>query len=319
MNRTQSLLQLLHRHVPFPNFRAVAARTEPFIRAHVLVRMYYVFLLFASVGILPHWDPALAAEIAADPLWPIRWAPFVPFPIAFAIIRTFFIATALIAAIAPERRLVRVLAAAALLEFVAFYTSALRLDIDWYVWIITAFLFVLLPDGWREHNAPPTPVRERFLLVFWAAQAVNLLTYSMAGLGKILGAGLQFWMGQTHALAPGAAVRFIADRLMSTGEVSILGPWVIAHPWIAWPFYSGVIYLLVFSMWAAFRPELHRAWGIGLILFHIANYLTINIGFSAHIFLDALLLVNSPFRDPHTAWRTILANLPLFGWMAKRI
>lgn len=299
---------------PFPSFRTHAGRPEAFLQARLLVRIYYAFLLFASVGILPRWDPALAAEVSIDPLWPVQWVAWVSFPVAFAVIRTFFIASAFSAMVAPERRWARAIAAVGLLEFIALYTSALRLDVDWYVWVLTALVFAFLPDI-PAGQEPSSAERERFLLIFWAAQAANLLTYSMAGIGKLIGAAVQLTAGQTHVLMPEAVARHVADRLMTTDTQSILGAWVIAHPGIAWPLSVGSVFLLLFAFGAAFRPWLHRPWGIGLILFHIANYLALGIGFSAHIFLNAILLIHSPFRNPSTSWREAIVALPPLGWL----
>jgi len=307
------------RNFPFRGFSAPSRQREQFSHARILIRMYYLFLLFTSIGMLPRYNSSLAAEVSVDPFWPIWWVGWVPFPIAFGAIRISFIATSLFATLSPERRLARLSVSVALLEFVALYTSVLRLDVDWYVWILTAFLLVFLPDGWREPDPFPAAGRERFLLVFWGCQAVTLLTYSLSGLGKILGAAWQIGTDQAHAFSPDAAARHIADRLLNTEEVSILGSWVITHGWIAWPFFLGSLYLLTFSLSTAFRPALHRWWGIGLILFHIANYLTINIGFSAHIFLNTLLLVYSPFHPKKgRVWETLEA-LPFFGILAQRI
>lgn len=318
-SRTPRLLLRLYRNIPFRNFQTFSGRLEPFAGARMLVRIYYLFLLYASVGLLPRGDPTLAAEVSVDPLWPVWWITGVPFPIAFAAIRVSFIVAAIAAVIVPERRLTRAFAAVALLEFVALYASALRLDVDWYIWVLTAFLFIFLPDGWQEPNPFPPVRRERFLLVFWGCQAANLLTYSMAGFGKVIGAITQLAAGEIHAFSFDAAARHVADRLLTAGETSILGPWVIAHPGIAWPLFIGSMYLLVFSFWIAFRPALHRAWGVGLILFHVVSYLSVDIGFSKHIFLNAILLVHSPFRNPSAPWQDAVRELPLIGGLAKRI
>lgn len=313
MKKSNHIVESFARNFPFRGFSAYATRLDPFIQAGHLVRAFYSFLLFASVGIFFRQDLALGAEVASGPLWPVYWAPLVSPSIAFWIVRVVFIGGALSAVCFPNLRAARVLATIGLFEFVALYASALRLDIDWYLLPVVAFLFIFLPNRWKSIPVPPAAGREHFLLIFWAAQAVTLLTYSMAGLGKLLGAGAQIWAGQVHAFAPEAAARYVAERLILTNQSSALGPWIVAHPWSAWPFFLGSMYLLVFSFLISFRPSLHRMWGIGLVLFHVGNYLAINIGFSAHIFIDALLLIYSPFQNPSATWRDTAAALPVFG------
>jgi hypothetical protein len=69
----------------------------------------------------------------------------------------------------------------------------------------------------------------------------------------------------------------------------------------------------------AFRPRAHRLWGVLLIAYHIGNFLVINIPFSGHIFLWALLLLASPFVPARTSIREAVSNLPLVDAVVRRI
>lgn len=304
---------------PFSQMSNFAKKSAPFATAYVIVRVYYFFLLYTSIFLFQGWDKTLGPQTGIEFILPIAWIKFVEFPVAISLIRGSFIASSLLASIAPHWRIARILSFITLLEFVSLYFSTLQLDVDWYIWVLVAFLLIFLPDGWGNPLRLSQIGRQKFLLVFWACQAINLLTYSMSGIGKVLGAIGQILTGQSHVFEPKAAALHITDRLLKTNETSPLGPYVVDHYILAWPFFVGFTYLLLFSFVVAFKPTLHRIWGLGLILFHIASYLTINIGFSAHIFLNALLFLLSPFAPAKVSSKDIILDLPILGLLIKII
>ena len=318
LGRIRAPEKLFKRIFVFPKIQAFAQTIFPFLQAQSLIRFYYFSLLYVSVVFFPQWwDVSTALQTAISPLWPVSWIHLVGLPVAIYSIRLLFLVGALFAAFFPEQRLARMLAFVGLLEFVALYTSMWKLDVDWYVWILAAFLLIFLPNGWKDPLKTSLLKRQKFLLVFWGCQAIVLLTYSMSALGKVYGSFVQLFLGQVHSFAPQAAALHIADRLLTTNATSVFGPFIIQHPWVGWFFFVGATYLMFFAIWASFRFSIQRLWGIALILYHVGVYLTMNIGFSAHILLIAILFLNSPFREANTTWRTILFDLPLFGWIVK--
>jgi hypothetical protein len=285
----------------------------PFLSAQLLVRTYYFFLFYASVVVFSPWDISISAETQVTFMPAIAWLKFVSFPIGFALIRTSFIVSSLLASLAPQWRLVRIFSFVSILEFVSLYMSILQLDVDWYALLLTSLLLIFLPDGWGNPFKFPKIERQKFLLVFWGCQALNLLTYTMAGMGKINGAVNQILRGESHAFDIKAGALHIADRLILTDQTSFLGPWVVENYLVAWPFFLGSIYLLLFSFLIAFRPRMHRIWGLSLILFHVSNYLLINIGFSAHIYILSILLIASPFAPVKVGFYDAIREFPILG------
>ena len=287
-----------------PSLTAWAGDPRAVVTAQWLVRVYYFALLYFSIGLFRRWfislEP-LEGLVQFHPLWPVAWVPLVSLPTAIIIVRGLFLAGALAAAFFPERRAARILAAVGLLEFVGLYTSALLSDIDLYVWVPVAFLLIFLPGGWHRAEAITLHEREKFLWVIWGCQAFILITYSMAGIGKLYGAAIGLWLGEMHVFAPGAPAVFIANQLLYIGTATPLGPWAIDHPWLAWPFFVAGDLLQLFSLAAAFRLTWQRLWGVGLILFHVGAYLTMGIGFSANVLLIALFLLSGPFRKAASA------------------
>jgi hypothetical protein len=288
------------------------AQTRAFINARLLVRCYYVALLYFAFAFLPDWQ-AILMRTAFVPLWPVAWLKHADLRFGETLILSLYIGGTLLAAITPEKRWARALAFLGLFEFVALNNSFGKIGHSLHLWVLTAFLLIFLPAAGQRIELPSRAVRQSFLAIFWGCQALVLLVYSMAGLGKLLGAIYQISTGQPHAFMPHALALIVADRLIETNSQSLFGPWLIYHPMAGWPIMVGDIYLQFFSFWAAFRPSLHKLWAVALILFHLASFLFLTINFAQNVFLLALLFIASPFRPAGETWRQTLADLPLLG------
>lgn len=291
-------------------------QTSAFLRAHDVVKFYYVALLLLSITSLENWPEILERKMVA-PLWPVAWLHFVDVPAGIVAILTLYLGGTLLSAIFPFERWARLLAFLGVLEFVAFNNSFGKIGHSMHLWVLTAFGLVFLP---RVESPDRTAriLRQRFLIIFWSCQAIVLLAYSMSGLGKLLGGFHQILLGQSHIFLPDAFSQIVAERLQRTNSTSLLGPWLIAHPVLGWPFMLGDLYLQSCSFWVAFRPALHRLWGIGLILFHIASYLFLSVNFATTAFLVAILFLHSPFQRTNDRWHEALNDLPLFGILFRR-
>ena len=161
--------------------------------------------------------------------------------------------------------------------------------------------------------------RKTFSLVFWTAQAYLLLTYSMAGIGKLIYAFIQLSQGAAHAFSPDAGALFAATQLNQMGISTPLGPLIIAHPYLAWLPFLIMLELQTFSIVAAFRPQLHRLWGLGLILFHLGTFLTMRAVFVAPSALLLLFLLSSPFAPEKVSIRETILSIPLVGPVVRAI
>lgn len=302
-----------------PNFTAYASRTEALVTAQHLVRFFYYALLFVSLLLfVGWWDSASASQGSISPFWPTSWIVYVDQTFAVYFIRLLFITGALLASVMPEKRWARLLAFLGLIQFVSLYMSFWQLDVDWYPWVVAAFLFIFLPD-WGQAKANEGDSGAKFLLVFWAAQAGLLLGYFMGAFGKILHSVTPLINGQTHSFSIDAAALHIADRLLTTNSTSLLGPLVIEQPWLGWPVFLAAIYLMFFSYYVLFELALQRWWAIGLICYHVAAYLTMNIGFTMSVLLITILLLKPPFEDTKLSVREKLAKLPVFGPLYQKL
>jgi len=268
----------------------------------LLVRLFYVCLFFIVIQTYPSWAPWLRAT-DLQLLWPVAWFRITGTHAGVVTVLFFAPASALFAAIKPDSRLARILAAIGILVFGGFFNSFGTVNHGLHTWIWTAIVFIFLPSG--DANAMELSLvrRQRYLRVFWWAQATVLFFYTLSGSFKLAGAFLQIARHQHSAFSIDALARHLAYRLQEgmLMDASMFGAKVIAHPILGWPLLLFSIYLEFFSLLIAFRPAAHRLWGVLLILMHVGIYLTLAIMFSWQLFLVGILLVCSPFAPQSRA------------------
>jgi predicted DCC family thiol-disulfide oxidoreductase YuxK len=279
-------------------------------RCQPLVRGFYAILLYFGCSNF-YTSVERYNSLTLDPLWPLAWIHFVPTLPGIHFVLLLFVFGPLAAAWNPQSVFFRGLAFLGCLEGMALDNSFGKINGHLHLWTVVAFFFLFLPSAKQlnQVTGPLTAVR-----LFWGAQTFVLLTYSMSGISKILGMMLQLSRHQYHTfLSHDGLARFIADRLMQTGERSLFGPWLIDHPWVGWPLHLGAIYLETFAFVIAFRPALQRSWVLGLVLMHIGIFLTMNVTFATSILILALLFASSPLAPGPFISKQAIRDLPWFG------
>jgi hypothetical protein len=297
--------------------QALARQSRAWLEARTLVRAYYAGLLYLAFADAAGWEE-LAGRSEAGLLWPVLWMKATGVKAGALLVLAAHVGGALAAAVAPGRRWCRVLAALGLLQHTALVYSAGKIGHGLHLWVLTSLVLVFLPDGRAGGPPPGRRERQEFLNVFWTAHALVMLTYSMSGLGKVLGALWQASQGEVTAFHPQAMALHVADRLLETGGQSPVGLWLVNNTWAAWPMMLGAIYLQFFAFWAIFRPRLLALWTAGLILFHLATYFTLTIRFAPPVLLLALWGLASPFASEKATAGKMLAQMPLVGILARK-
>jgi hypothetical protein len=225
---------------------------------------------------------------------------------------------ALLAAIAPHRRIFRILYAVGLLEYAALTNSFGKIDHMLHTWLWASLIFILLPGFVRSVDRECRARRAELLLVFFGAQAVIFLFYSLSGFWKLGGAVTQVLQGQTSAFSPAALATHLAARTAQGGECGLFAPFILEHPRLGWLPYLATLYVELCALLAAFRPALHRLWGFSLIGFHLGTLLILGIDFGQAMLLLALLFCCSPFRPENGSPWAVVASLPGVAWWAAR-
>lgn len=301
----------------FPSLESFAKEERPLEKAKNIVRYLYYFLALKSTTMLFAGDTYFGASENFSPVWSTLWVNLLSPADAITIIQFFFLASAFIGSFFYWNRIARIIAFLGVFELHALLSSfGIEVDHAWYPWLFVTFFLIFLPDT-RAQTRHSLEGRKKFLLVFLAVQASVFFTYSMSGFGKIYGAINQIIDGGIHAFAPEALALHVAHWLASTDSVSLLGPFIIDHPWFGWPLFVGTIYLQFFALWILFKPSLHKLWAAGLVFSHIGIYVIMGLTYLSSAPLLILLFFDSPFHKPGTSWRKILLDLPIFGSLLR--
>ena len=285
-------------------------RTE-FARAVTLVRAFYVFSFYViTTEIAAGWSKWLEDPVTDAVLWPVDWAVAIDrrgFVTALAVGSLIVSGLTLLL---PDRRLLRMLTAFAIIEMVATINSFGKINHSHHAWLFAACFFALLPAGRWDSHSTIRSFRQQFIDVFWYAQAFILFTYSLSGFWKLMVGTYQLFFRDATTLQPDGLAILVSNHLLKTGGDSLLGGWVIEHTAIGWPAFLGAIYLELFSFIVAFRHRLHRVWGLLLIAFHAANNLVLSIDFNTNILVVGLLIALSPFDRGPLNPAAIAASFP---------
>lgn len=281
------------------------------------VYFFYIASLFFAAHITSvGWPDWINRETIA-PLWPLIWANWLPLPTVTNIIMILLIVTSIPVVVQPWRRSFRILYFVGIFLGIAYVNSFGKIGHGFHAWVFVALIYCFLPS-WRDESAnKPQPYsiahRQQFLTILFAAQLFILLFYSMSGVWKVYAAFEQMWAGQLHAFHPYALAYLTADKLLQTNSWTPFGPFLVNYPLLGWPLHLVAIYVELFSLVAAFRPALHRLWGLTLILFHFGTIVLLFVGFTPNMLLLGLLFIMSPFAPRGISWKDTLLNLPLFG------
>jgi len=297
---------------------SVAFQRRAYNRASVLVRAYYavgVLFTLQAVGVWPHY----AGLRQASPLWPAAWW-FGWFSVRTSVnlIFTGYLVASLVAAALPERRWARIAYAFTLLQYMALINGFDKTNHNLHAWLFVAAILIFLPRGpWAGRTRKLD--RQYFLAVFWSAQFVVLFFYSLTGMWKILFAFKSLFEGRTGGFSFAGFSYIVASRILRGNEDTVLGHFFVQHEIIGWALYIGTMYLESTSILIAFRPRLHRVWGIGLILFHFATQLTMGFSFTENVALVGLLFVCSPFSPEKVSVKEAVCDLPGLHFVIRRI
>ncbi|MHA1563882.1 MAG: hypothetical protein ACTSX7_01105 [Alphaproteobacteria bacterium] len=289
------------------------APVEHFTSAYWLVRAFYVatlYMAYEEMSVL--WRIARSAE-SIEPLWPVFW---VSEPrISGIVILTSLVFAGLLGVLFTSSRLVRLLVFVTILEATAYRFSFGAINHANHFWLWTAFCFAFLPSGSQEKIGGSVQGRQRYLMVFFAAQGLILTFYTLSGLIKAAWGLHALVTGGGGSFSPFALATLAAHRLLLVpGEASIFGPLLINNPWFGWPIHLLVIYVEVVAILIIFRPELHRLWGTMLIVFHVGTFLLLGIAFARHMIVLSLLFVLSPFA-PRFDFARAVAAVPGIDWL----
>jgi hypothetical protein len=280
------------------------------------VRAYYAVSVLWVIQVTSGWE-RYASLKEAHPLWPASWW-FQEVSVRTGVNTIFgaYLVATVVALAVPQLRLARIAYAFTLLQYMAFVNGFDKINHDLHAWLFVSLILVLLPKGpWVKSRRAAH--RQYFLVVFSTAQLVMLLFYTLTGFWKIYTATTDFAAGRVGGFSFSGFSYIVANRLIQTSQVAVLGHFFVQHELYGWALFCGTMYLEAFSVVIAFRPRLQRIWGLGLILFHIGTQLAMGFTFPENIVLVGLFLVCSPFAPEHVDVRATVLDLPVVHVLAR--
>ena len=306
---------LLRGPAPQPARAYLEHHREAYQRAQLLVVMFYgLLLIFVNRGLV--MSMSWSGRSDWKPLWAVTWFDSVGLPTGTTITMVVLIVGVLGSILRPSSRTMRITAFAGMLLYGSLANSWGKINHGLHPWIYACFIFIFLPSG--EGDSTSRATRQRYLFVFSAAQGAMLLAYTLSGIWKIYGGVMQFLVGQIGNFHIDGFSIQIADRLLQTDDTSILGPFLIDHPIMAWLVVNIGIYLETVCVMILLRPRLHRLWGLIMICLHFGTVVILRISFESFVLYLALFFLMSPFQFGHSSPRELIANIPGLGWTAPR-
>jgi hypothetical protein len=294
----------------------VRFQRDAFTRAEVLVRAFYAANLLLVVIQMTLWPDLLRVE-SVDPQWPVAWLPRDDAGPAIGVVLTLWTLSALWAMALPTWRSARIATFVLLLQYVGIVNSFGKVNHDLHAWLWATAVLVFLPrvaaGGARVVD------RHRYLTVIWSAQALTLFFYTLTGLWKVFYGVRDLLGARTSGFEIDGFSLIVAQRLNETSQDTVLGHWLVHTPVVGWLLFVGTMYLEASSLLIAFRPRLHRVWGIGLIVFHLGTQLAMGFTFRANVLLLGLLFVCSPAAPSPVRVRDAALDLPGVHLVARAV
>lgn len=272
-----------------------------------LVRFAYLFTAYWMATRLSY-ERAYSGP-PTDPLWPVsvvvnaigaEWLAYeMPWAAAGA-------GAGLLAVLFPGMLVFRLGVFLCLLFTAALANSYGSINNDGHLALYISFALLFLPSAIDSPKRMERKDAMAAVAVFWFAQSLLLLPYTLSGLFKIYGSRLELFSSDGF-------VRIMLSRALDdTIEIPWLLPFFASQPLLAQALFLGAVYVQVFALLALFRPHLHRPLGVALIAFHFGTDYTLNIFFHNFVYLG-IFLVFSPFAQGRFSWMGLIKSLPVFG------
>lgn len=288
-------------------------------RCQLCMRIFYGFVFLLAfrwtseviIGLAPRsvWNDRLS--IWLSDLFPIDLWPQV------SAISTFVAAGAsLLCVVQPSLRLPRIAVAIAIPVYWAInFAMKGKIDHGHHLVIWAAIIFALVPV-WQRGKSDASATRS-YIGMFFGATAVLGLTYTSAGLCKLIGVYFDASEGMTW-LHPDALPIQLASH-WNRAEQTLFAPFIITHAGPAWVMNAGVLYMEVCTFIAVFNSRLHRLWGLALCCMHFGVMHSMHISFANGVMPLVLLLIASPLAPSTIRWRETLLSLPVVAFVGARI
>ena len=252
------------------------------------IKYSYIFFLFLIFTQLTNKNYVLQ-ESMLDPLWPMLLFQNVsPASIALCC-HIFLIAGFLLLTRFYNNRFLKVFVFIIYFLYLAFLNSFGKINHGHHLALMILFCFMLIPSGKETHY------KEKTVLIFASAQFFLLLAYSLTGFWKLFWGVVEFFTKDVSLFSPLSFRNVLIEQFQLT-NAPLIGAWFLEHYYIGYIFYCAVVAIELFAVFAFFKSNLHKIWGMLLIGMHLGIHLVLNVNMYPAIMAIGLLLLMSPFQ-----------------------
>lgn len=296
--------------------RALAGFRRAAVEAAGLARFFYLFSAFA-IHTNFYYTRFLGKGEPTDPLWPIAllnllfgdgWVSrALGEPMTVSVVS---VSLGWLAAFFPGVWIWRLGVFLYFFFYVALENSYAVLHHAHHFYVYVSFALLFLPAAAGRRSEMSRQEGMRCIQVFWLAQAVLLLAYSLAGFWKLAG-----YSSRLALLSADGFIQVLLNHWVTNQSPLFLPlyPFFVEHGAFSQFLFLCVVYLQASALVVWFRPHLHRLLGMALIVFHIGSEGLVGGQFDWCKILLGLLLVFSPFSPERFSWFGAAQSLPLLG------
>ena len=275
---------------------------------NVIIKFSYVFFLFLMFTQLSNKAYVLN-ETMIDPLWPVVMLKDIS-PVYIALVcQILLIIGFTLLTFLHHNRFLRIFVFVLFFLYLAFMNSFGKINHAFHLILMMLFCFMLIP-GKQSDN-----YKEKTILMFAAAQFFVLLAYTLTGLWKLFWGVVEFFTQEVSLFSPLAFRNILVTQYQITNP-TLLGSWFLEHYYMGYMFYVLVVLIEIFAVFAFFKSNLHKVWGILLMLMHLGIHYVLNVNMYPAIMVLGLLLILSPFQGRFNLRETIW-SLPILAQIKK--
>lgn len=239
------------------------------------------------------------------PLFAVSFLSNVPSNQLYLFFHTCLFINTLAIILFPKVRFVKVSLFLFYFLYLAFVNSFGKINHSNHLVLMILFCFTLLPPPQTKN------VKEKTLLIFASAQFFLLTAYFLTGFWKLLWGVIELLQGKISLFSPLSLRNVLIVQFEQTDQ-TILGEFFIEHYTLGWILYLVIVYIEFSSILIFFKPNLHRLWGVLLLMLHFGTYALMGVNMFTAPFYIGILLLLSPFATT-TNVKSTIKSLPVFS------
>jgi predicted DCC family thiol-disulfide oxidoreductase YuxK len=283
-----------------------------------LIHLFYFVVLLTSIKTFsafyqfPEWNIIMESKHLFEPIWSVKWISIDRWEIYIRSIFLSFLIFSFIGIILWERsRFIRTGVFVSMLFYVSVISSFGKIDHYMHLMVIVTFLLIFIPNK-KSNNKSEKQTYDSFFMVFFGIQTLILLTYFTSGIFKFYGILDQELSGLKSALSPDSLAQNLGKTSFASNSDYFLSTFVLNNSSYFFSIVLIIGYLIeVLSIYIIFKPNLHKTWGLLLIILHTGILLSVGPDFTQQILVVGIFLLFSPFcetdiiTDLSVKWKAI--------------